>query len=155
MATQKESAEHIDINDRHLRRLQKSGVLPVSKGKGGLNLDQVRMSYISYLRGLSQNSKNADTSLEKEKTRLTKAQANKVEFEYEILEGKYLSEESVRDVWSVIFSNVKSKILSLPTKASKKVLGFDNLEEIEEILTKEVYEILEELKEYKKEDYQK
>lgn len=154
MATQKEAAAHIDINDRHLRRLQKSGVLPISKGKGGLDLEQVRLAYISYLRGLGQSEKKADTTLEQEKTRLTKAQADKVEYEYQILEGKYLSSEIVFDAWSVVCSNVKSKVLSLPTKASKKILGFDNLEEIEDILTKEVYEILNELKDYKKEDYQ-
>jgi len=53
MATQKEAAGHIDISVRHFRRLAKSGVLPTSKGRGGYDLDGVRISYIKYLRGVA------------------------------------------------------------------------------------------------------
>ncbi len=51
MAIQKEVADHLDISERQVRNLQQSGILPVSKGKGGLNLDDCRKAYINYLRG--------------------------------------------------------------------------------------------------------
>ena len=155
MATQKEAAAHIDINDRHLRRLQKLGVIPLSKGKGGLDLDQVRFAYILYLRSLSQTEKKADTTIEQEKRRLAKAKADKFEFEYKIMEGKYLEEEIVFKYLTSMFSNIRSKLLSLPSKASKEIQAYDDLEQIEEILERHIYETLNELKDYKKEDCQK
>lgn len=53
MATQQEVADYLDINPRHVRRLISEGILPASKGKGGLCLDACRMAYIRYLRGLA------------------------------------------------------------------------------------------------------
>lgn len=52
MATQKEVAEHLDLTDRQVRNLISDGVLPSSKGKGGLSLDVCRTAYIGYLRGV-------------------------------------------------------------------------------------------------------
>lgn len=52
MATQSEIAEHLDLHDRHVRRLVADGILPASKGKGGLEIDACRLAYIRYLRGV-------------------------------------------------------------------------------------------------------
>lgn len=51
MATQKDVAEHLFITDRQVRNLISEGVLPNSKGKGGLDLSDCRKRYIDYLRG--------------------------------------------------------------------------------------------------------
>jgi phage terminase Nu1 subunit (DNA packaging protein) len=53
MATQKEVAEHLDLSDRWVRNLTKSGVLPSSRGTGGYDIDACRLAYIAYLRGVS------------------------------------------------------------------------------------------------------
>lgn len=53
MSTQKEIAAHLDLSERRVRVLIKEGVLPSSKGRGGLDVDQCRVSYIGYLRGVS------------------------------------------------------------------------------------------------------
>jgi phage terminase Nu1 subunit (DNA packaging protein) len=53
MATQKKVAEHIDLSSRRVRELIKDGVLPASKGTGGLDVDACRLAYVRYLRGLS------------------------------------------------------------------------------------------------------
>ena len=52
MATQQEVAEHIDLSTRRVKELFKCGVLPSGKGRGGLDVDACRLSYIRYLRGL-------------------------------------------------------------------------------------------------------
>ena len=52
MATQKEIAKHIDVSERHIRRMLKDGILPPSK-PGGYNLEACRIAYIRYLRGVS------------------------------------------------------------------------------------------------------
>jgi len=52
MALQGEIAEHLDLSDRRVRGLIKSGILPMAKGRGGLSIDDCRFAYIRYLRGL-------------------------------------------------------------------------------------------------------
>lgn len=51
MATQKEVAEHLDLTERHVRRLLRDGIIPPSKA-GGHDLDGCRLAYIRYLRGI-------------------------------------------------------------------------------------------------------
>lgn len=52
MATQAEVAAHLDIHDRHLRRMIKAGIIPPAKA-GGYDLDACRVTYIRYLRGVA------------------------------------------------------------------------------------------------------
>jgi phage terminase Nu1 subunit (DNA packaging protein) len=51
MATQSEVAAHLFISDRQVRNLITDGILPSSKGKGGLEIEDCRKRYIDYLRG--------------------------------------------------------------------------------------------------------
>ena len=51
MATQSEVAAHLFISDRQVRNLISDGILPSSKGKGGLEVEDCRKRYIDYLRG--------------------------------------------------------------------------------------------------------
>lgn len=51
MATQREIADHLDLTERHVRRLLKDGIIPPSKA-GGYDIDACRMAYIRYLRGV-------------------------------------------------------------------------------------------------------
>ena len=51
MATQSEVAAHLFISDRQVRNLITDGILPSSKGKGGLEIEECRKRYIDYLRG--------------------------------------------------------------------------------------------------------
>lgn len=83
MATQKETAAHLDLSTRWISELVKSGVLPNGRGRGGYNLDDCRLAYIRYLRGVStgqvtdiEPSDNEDYSklFEKEKHREKKRQ---------------------------------------------------------------------------------
>lgn len=53
MATQQEIAVYLDLSDnRHVRWLIEKGVLPASKGRGGMDQDACRVAYIRYLRGI-------------------------------------------------------------------------------------------------------
>jgi phage terminase Nu1 subunit (DNA packaging protein) len=52
MASQVEVAAHLDLSDRQIRNLIADGVLPASKGRGGMDIDACRSAYIAYLRGV-------------------------------------------------------------------------------------------------------
>lgn len=92
MATQLEVASHLDLSDRQVRNLLGDGILPASKGNGGLNMDACREAYIRYLRGLANGKVKSETpvfpaaddpelerELLRERLRLTAAQAEAVE----------------------------------------------------------------------------
>lgn len=53
MAKQIDVANHLDLSDRQVRNLIKSGALPGSKGPGGYDIDACRVAYIRHLRGLA------------------------------------------------------------------------------------------------------
>jgi len=63
MANQKQLGEHLDLTDRQVRNLLKDGVLPGSKGNGGLDLEAGRVAYIRYLRGLAAGQVKAETGI--------------------------------------------------------------------------------------------
>ncbi len=56
MATQQEVAKHLDLSTRSIRELVHRGVLS-EKGPRGWNLDECRLRYLLYLRGLGDGRK--------------------------------------------------------------------------------------------------
>ena len=80
MATQRELAEHLDLSTKRISELIRDGILPSKMGRSPLNLDVCRIAYISYLRKLGgYNKRSGGGDIAEEKTRLTKAQADKAE----------------------------------------------------------------------------
>ena len=93
MATQTEAAEHIDVADRTFRRLQKEGILPPNKGRGGYDLEACRVAYIRHLRGVASGQHAADPEtldLTMERARKERAMADKTEFDLSILKKEYV-----------------------------------------------------------------
>lgn len=66
MATQDEVAAHLDLDARSIRNLQKKPGFPVSKGRGGYDLDACRGWYIRYLRDLGRNGQEEESEPEGE-----------------------------------------------------------------------------------------
>lgn len=90
---------------------------------------------------------DADSSITEEKMRLTKAQADKAEIEVNVLNEQMLRSEEVIKGWSVFVGNIRGALLNLPSKISHQVIGLETYAQAEELITSEVYEILDELSE--------
>jgi len=89
MATQQQIANHLDLSDRRIRELIKEGILPASKGKGGLNIDACRMSYIRHLRGIASGQVQIDEDdleLNQERAKLAVQQERKLKRENDLAE---------------------------------------------------------------------
>ena len=148
MATQKELAEHLDLSTKTISELIKKGVLPAKKGRSPLNIDTCRLAYISYLRKLSHfHKKTGGGDIAEQKTRLTKAQADKAELEVSELEGKLIPATLGQETWQDFVANVRAKLLGLPSKLAHQVIAAEDYAEAEKLLKKEVYEALNELAE--------
>lgn len=80
-----------------------------------------------------------------EAAKLNKARRLKVELETKILDGEYCEIIDVTQHWEGMIGNAKTKLLSLPSKLATPISAADGIEEINEILTNAVYEILDEI----------
>jgi len=145
MATNIEIAKHLDLSAEYVSRLKGLNVLPSAPGKS-MDLDQCRFAYINWLRNKARMTSNTeDGTITEHKTRLTSAQATKAEMEVEILSNELIRAEDIKNAWIEFVSNVKSKLMNLPSKLAHQVVGLDDYADTEELLTKEVHEALEEL----------
>ncbi|VVO77096.1 terminase small subunit [Pseudomonas fluorescens] len=134
MANQKELAQHLDLTDRQVRNLLADGILPTSRGNGGLNLQDCRLAYIRYLRGLASGQVKAeaghlfgedlgsslDNLLLQEKVRLTTAQAVAQERKNEVSERQLVPVGFATYSLSKIASQIGSVLDTVSLKLRRK-----------------------------------
>ena len=83
--------------------------------------------------------------INEEKLRLTKNQADHKEIEVAVLSNKLVHAEDVIDTWQNFIANCRSKLLNIPAKVTHQVLGLKSYAEVEDLITNEVHEALNEL----------
>lgn len=71
--------------------------------------------------------------------------AKLAEFEERKVSGELIEVDLVRAEWQQILTNVRAKLLALPTKLAAQAMGADTLAEMEALLTEGVHEALQEL----------
>ena len=105
-----------------------------------------RKNYINYLRTLGNYNKRTGTGdIADQKTRLTKAQADKAELEVSELEAELIPAIKVQETWIEYISNVRAKLLALPSRVAHQVIIVDKYADAESIIKEYVHEALEEL----------
>ncbi len=148
MATQREVSEHLGLSVPSISELIKKGVLPSKRGRSPLDLDVCRHAYISYLRKLSgYHKKSGSGDIAEEKTRLTKAQADRAELEVSELEGRLIPATLVQDTWTDFVANVRAKLLGMPSRLAHQMIATEDYAEAEKLLKDCVYDALNELAE--------
>lgn len=133
MATQLEVGAHIDLSDRQVRNLVADGVMPSSKGAGGLDLDACRLAYIRYLRGMGTGQVRpevtpdsegvdplAEARLTQERLRLTSAQAEGQELKNEVTKRKSVPSGFATFVLSRLASEIGSILDTLPLTLKRR-----------------------------------
>ena len=103
--------------------------------------------YIRYLITLSKGKNTNSGDLNEERTRLTKAQADRAELELQEKEADLISTDTIKTIWSDYVANVRSKLLALPSKLGHLTQAAETYAEAEAIIKESVYECLEELSE--------
>jgi phage terminase Nu1 subunit (DNA packaging protein) len=147
MATIKEVAEHLDLTTKRMHELFNENVLIKTGKSGGQDKDDCRVRYIRYLRVLARGKNTNSGDLNEERTRLTKAQADRAELELQEKEGDLISSDVIKTIWSDYVSNTRSKLLALPSKLGHLTQAAESYAEAEAIIKEAVYECLEELSE--------
>ena len=150
MVNKTELAEILGKTPQTLTTWQGNGMPFKLAGKRGTSNEYDTAEVIQWMirRDIEKLSVNTDGNvydLEAERSRLTHHQANKTALEEQVLRGDLIPVEKVIAVWSGQLSNMKAKLLSMPSKASPFISPISNIGEIRDYLTNEIYEVLDEL----------
>lgn len=142
MPTQAQFAKHFGISTPAVSDLMARSVVPREA-----SLEDGCKAYTKHLRekAAGRGQGEDDGELTREKTRLTRAQADKVELEVEELRGALVRVEAIERELGELVAAARAKLLSLPGKAAPLVMAADNLLEAERIIKNLVYEALTEL----------
>ena len=142
MPTQAQFAKHFGVSTPAVCDLMARGIVPRDA-----SLEDGCKAYTKHLRekAAGRGEGEDDGELTREKTRLTKAQADKVELEVEELRGALVRVEAVERERGDLVAAARAKLLSLPGKAAPLVMASGNLLEAERIIKNLVYEALTEL----------
>lgn len=141
-------AKLLDMTPRRVQQLANEGIIPKPKDRGQYEIIPCVVGYIKHIKGML-NGEAGD--LASEKTRLTRAQAEKTEIETAKLKGELVSLADSERGWSALVGAFRAKMLTLPPRASPVVLNKKE-REVEQILTDMVYEALAELSNWKPDD---
>jgi phage terminase Nu1 subunit (DNA packaging protein) len=147
MITLQDLADHLDMTRQRVHDLINQNILQKSGKRGGIDIDENRVRYIRYLRSLGKGKSAASGDLNEERTRLTKLQADKAELELQEKEADLISTDIVKSIWTDYVSNVRSKLLALPSKLGHLTQAAETYAEAETLIKEAVYECLEELSE--------
>jgi len=143
MATRKEVADHLDMSTKTLARLITEGIID-ARQKVGVDLDQARVAYIRHLRR-DATGRPVTGDYSEERTRLTKAQADKAEAEVESIRGITVEAGTVVRYWGELISNARARLLALPSAITPRLQAAEDSHEMVELLTEEVEHALDEL----------
>ena len=138
-----EAARLLKLPESSFFLLVQKGIIPKTGGdEHDYILGDVIDAYIEYL---------FDTKgLKEAQTELIRTRAKKEKRELDALDGELVPVSVVMKVYTENISNVRSKLLAIPTKIAPELVGKDEVS-MQAKLKHEIYEILKELVEYDKE----
>ncbi len=144
---QKELAQCLGISSRQVRNLRKDGLFQAVKGDRGYVLETCVQEYINF-KVNAEMGRGALISMEK-----IKASHEEVKRDISVLKLRRLRRElheaaDVEAFLTDMLTQFKNRLLSLPSKMAMQVAGERDINRIIQMLTKSIYEALEELSEY-------
>ena len=126
----------LNLTERRINQLSKDGIIP-KESRGEYNFLDCQREYLAFLsRGTS----------EKDRDRLVKAQADKIEYEVQELKKLVVRTDLIKLAVSNMISSCRSKLLSIPTKLAPLVMGCESIAAAKEQLEKGVFEALADLR---------
>ncbi len=121
--TVQELIQFIPVSERRIRQLVKQGVIPSAKA-GKYPLVICIQSYANYLRSyINERQAQSPASLNRERIRLTRAQADKAQAEYEQLCREWIPLELADTLYQDLDAMLKKILFTLPERGAKAIQG--------------------------------
>lgn len=141
-------------NDSRIRQLVKEGTF-VRVSKGRYLLFESIQNYIKTLkvqRDIQTAKNNDEISYNEERAKHEQIKRMQAELKLALMKGELHKSQDVEAVMTDMLSRIRSRFLQMPTKIAPLLEGKE-AGEIKKILSEEVKDILEELKEYQPKDF--
>jgi len=123
--------------DQILRMATKDIVVRVDRGK--YDLSETIQNIIQNLKGQEKSVSQDD------KKRIDALKAEKLEMEIRNMKGELIEVDDITDTVGKMIQATRARILALPKKASPLLIGSKSIVETEDILKRQIYEILNDL----------
>lgn len=137
------------LTERRVQQLVKEGIIPKTE-RNRYELAPAVQGYIRYLQERMVGNTAQPLDYHNEKSRLVRIQADKAQIELDHMNEALIATSEVAKEWDSILNDMKSKILSVPTKAAPLVRDETSTSVIMDILQSFIDETLHELSNYGK-----
>lgn len=125
------------VTMRHIQNMAKEGTIP-QVARDQFDLEQTLTAYIAHLR----DSSSGDPDYTAEKTRLTKAQADKAEIEAAKAAREVCSMDMVERNLANLFAEIRANLRNIPDRVVTGIVGQTDERKIKAILLREIDETL-------------
>ena len=134
----------LDLTPQRINQLAKEGTIPKVQ-RGRYELVPVVRAYIQYLRMGNLKKDLPEDDYTTHRMRLTRARADIMEMEKAQMEEKLIPAGDIESAWIEATTNMRAKLLSLPTKAAAEVFSAETLMDVKNLLKEQIHEALNEL----------
>lgn len=134
----------LDLTPQRIGQLAKEGIIPKLE-RGKYELVPVVRAYIHYLRMGNLKRDLPEDDYTTHRMRLTRAKADIMEMEKAQMEEQLIPASDIEAAWIEATTNMRAKLLSLPTKAAAEVFSAESISEVKNLLKEQIYEALNEL----------
>lgn len=145
----------IGVSDRRIRQLAEENTI-VRAAKGRYKLMDSIINYILTLK-VQMEAGNVDLDgeidLEEEKAIHERVKRHISELKLQVMKGDLHKSKDVERVMTDMLISVKTKLLSMPTKLAPLLVARNDVDYIRAAINKEVFEALNELKNYNPKDF--
>lgn len=151
MASQTEIATKLGINVATLRDFVARGIIE-ERPKGQYTYEECARQYLDHLREIAAGRMTSDgLSLQDERARLAKEQADAKEMENAIARGDLVYISEIVKEFEAQMQKAKVKLLAVPTKVAAEAHASATVKEVQQIVEDAIVEALSELVGYNKE----
>lgn len=151
MASQTEIATKLGINVATLRDFVARGIIE-ERPKGQYTYEECARQYLDHLREIAAGRMTSDgLSLQDERARLAKEQADAKEMENAIARGELVYISEIVKEFEAQMQKAKVKLLAVPTKVAAEAHASATVKEVQQIVEDAIVEALSELVGYNKE----
>lgn len=141
----------IGVSERRIRQLAAEGIIKRA-AKGRYNLLESIKNFILQLRlsadAATMDNPDGELDFNEEKALHERVKRHIAELKYQTMKGELHKAEDVQKVMVDMLTAFKTRILNIPSKVSPILANRSEIGYIKDVLTKEVLEALNELKDY-------
>lgn len=135
-------AKILGKTERTLTEWQKEG-MPIKKnGARGQSNTYDTEQVIEWL---LKRASDTDSEMERARTRLTSAQADKTELEVEQLRGNLISLDNMKSLWGNVLGAFRARILSIPSRLTPQIATIRDPKKIDKLIKDALHDALNEL----------